>query len=808
MITVFYHLGQIGVEWKDIFLSDMQRLSEIIDRVDTLNIHINLASYDPLPEFSHFIPPEKIGHIYGNQDPYTENETLAATVFNAQKDIGGVTFYCHSKGVTNSSTKDWSNFLWDKCLEIDTCLDYLKNYSTCGPIFTRFTCFSTDEHVTNSEFCYFPHYAGNFFWAKNDYLAGLNITFFDNWDMRIWTNQKEDLPEEEEGKGFYKRLIGEQFLFNSFYPQKSQNLSYKCLGRPQAVDLYHNSLWNTWTSRPKIGLIAMFRNEASVIKRMLDSTLGHISYYVLQDNGSTDGTDVIAETFLKENNLKGFVYKIDEWRGYGWNRDHVLQKFKSSNHLCDWITKMDCDETLVVEDDFDWEILRDLSVPAWDIPCLNGTMVYWRTWLWNSHLNWRFHDDVAHETTYLASLAPEEPDYEANYDTVKLPYSFRHEPFFDGESYSNTKKYAIDALNLEKKMLEEDSFLSNHYHFWYIAKSYYDNAVTTTGIPEFLRIEYTRRAIQLWKNYLEVGREQGWNWIELNMWAAIFIGNMYTWLEEYDEAEKYYLLGKSFVPDRTEAVVALIDMYISLGDRRAAVTCFNENIQYFENFPDDRYEVFLDKQFYMCEGGGQVPRKYQQTLLDTEEALPLNNASTNLIIIDNFYKYPDKVRQKALGLEYVENLENYKGLRSSQTFIPKGLKTKFEKILNVRLDRDLEEQSPSGCFQITTEKDPQVFHCDNQKWGAVVFLTPNAPTSSGTRLHSSVFTTATTNASPEISKAFSQGFFNESLFPTIAECHNVYNRCVIFNGHHIHSAGPYFGNSKETGRLVQLFFFE
>ena len=112
-------------------------------------------------------------------------------------------------------------------------------------------------------------------------------------------------------------------------------------------------------------MVAMFKNEATVLRRMLDSTLGHCDYYVFQDNGSTDGSDQIAQNFLVENNLRGNVYYVAEgWKGFGWNRDHLIQFAQQHEHGCDWILKMDCDEILQVDDDFDWSILNDLSIDS------------------------------------------------------------------------------------------------------------------------------------------------------------------------------------------------------------------------------------------------------------------------------------------------------------------------------------------------------------------------------------------------------------------------------------------------------------
>ena len=49
----------------------------------------------------------------------------------------------------------------------------------------------------------------------------------------------------------------------------------------------------------KIVMVAMFRNESAVMRRMLESCYKYIDYWVIQNNGSTDGTDQIVKDFLK-----------------------------------------------------------------------------------------------------------------------------------------------------------------------------------------------------------------------------------------------------------------------------------------------------------------------------------------------------------------------------------------------------------------------------------------------------------------------------------------------------------------------------
>jgi hypothetical protein len=90
----------------------------------------------------------------------------------------------------------------------------------------------------------------------------------------------------------------------------------------------------------------------------------------------------------------------------------------------------------------------------------------------------------------------------------------------------------------------------------------------------------------------------------------------------------------------------------------------------------------------------------------------------------------------------------------------------------------------------------------------MIYLTPNAPIESGTRLHTHKSSGVYHGSDPDIWKAFTTGYYDSTQYNTSAEAGNVFNRLVIMDAHNIHSAGPYFGDNNENGRLVQLFFFD
>jgi hypothetical protein len=180
----------------------------------------------------------------------------------------------------------------------------------------------------------------------------------------------------------------------------------------------------------------------------------------------------------------------------------------------------------------------------------------------------------------------------------------------------------------------------------------------------------------------------------------------------------------------------------------------------------------------------------------------------NIIVIDDFYINVDEVRQFALTVEYQPNLKFYKGLRSVKNYQQDGIKEVFESLIGENITSFPNEGSNNGCFQITIAEDPQVYHHDTQKWAAMIYLTPNAPLDSGTRTHQSKINGAKHMSDANILDAFTGGHYDSTKFNTVDTISNVYNRLVIMDAQNIHSAGNYFGNSKETGRLIQLFFFD
>jgi tetratricopeptide (TPR) repeat protein len=182
-------------------------------------------------------------------------------------------------------------------------------------------------------------------------------------------------------------------------------------------------------------------------------------------------------------------------------------------------------------------------------------------------------------------------------------------------------------------------------------------------------------------------------------------------------------------------------------------------------------------------------------------------------IVDNFYENPDEVRQFALQQEYVEGGfgRGFIGRRTEKQFLFPGLKEKFEEIIGMKIT-EWESHGMNGRFQNAHAGEPLVWHCDSQKWGGMLYLTPNAPYQCGTTLYAHKQTRARTYYDNGWDAAWKDipgdPHLDGTSFEPVDVLGNVYNRLVIFDASCIHSASEYFGTVMENSRLWQMFFFD
>ena len=211
----------------------------------------------------------------------------------------------------------------------------------------------------------------------------------------------------------------------------------------------------------------------------------------------------------------------------------------------------------------------------------------------------------------------------------------------------------------------------------------------------------------------------------------------------------------------------------------------------------------------------ETQNKYKKLFDDIQSRPP----SCGLIVIDNFYNNAYDTRKYILTQDFMVR-GNYPGQRTI-SYANQYLKDIIQEYIMPFGGKITEFPMPkedgsdasgiyNGSFQYTTSRDRSWVHIDGfNNWAGVLYMTPNAPLSSGTAFYK--FNDGTTcKRDMEIldnksdTDKFSQDMTKWQLVDKVG---NVFNRLILFNSNRFHMSMDYFGDSKENGRLFQVFFF-
>ena len=187
-----------------------------------------------------------------------------------------------------------------------------------------------------------------------------------------------------------------------------------------------------------------------------------------------------------------------------------------------------------------------------------------------------------------------------------------------------------------------------------------------------------------------------------------------------------------------------------------------------------------------------------------------SNFKKRAFIVDNFYSDPMAVRKFAQEQSYIEGGlgKGFIGKRTHNQFLFPGIKETFESIMGKTITK-WEEHGMNGRFQLNIAGEPIVYHCDDQNYAAMIYLTPDAPSSCGTSTFRHKSTKIYHKEDPHIRSAFNyKTFLDATPYEKVDQFGNMFNRLVIFDAGAIHGANEYFGADMEDGRLWHMFFFD
>jgi predicted O-methyltransferase YrrM len=198
--------------------------------------------------------------------------------------------------------------------------------------------------------------------------------------------------------------------------------------------------------------------------------------------------------------------------------------------------------------------------------------------------------------------------------------------------------------------------------------------------------------------------------------------------------------------------------------------------------------------------------------------IQVRGPSCGLIVIDNFYKNPYETRKYILTQEFSVR-GNYPGQRTV-SYATQHLKEIIQgyvmpfggKITEFPIPDESKSKSTiyNGSFQYTTSRDRSWVHTDGyNNWGGVLYMTPNAPLSSGTAFYQFNDGAVCQQDQDILQNKKETDTYSQDMtkWKLVDQVGNVFNRLILFNSKRFHMSMDYFGDSKENGRLFQVFFF-
>ena len=216
-----------------------------------------------------------------------------------------------------------------------------------------------------------------------------------------------------------------------------------------------------------ITLCMIVKNETKMLKECLDSVYKYIDYWVINDNGSTDGTQQFVKDYFAEKGIPGELNEV-EWKGFGETRTEAL---RACDGKTKWILMIDADD--FINGELPIEQLND-EMDGYSVFIRRGDFQWWRNQIFKADAGWKY-TGILHE---YAECPQKQADsslrtgrLEGGYylDARTLGARNMNE---DGSPLDGKIKYSRDAEVLEAEIKKEPD--NQRYHF-YLAQSYFDS---------------------------------------------------------------------------------------------------------------------------------------------------------------------------------------------------------------------------------------------------------------------------------------------------------------------------------------------
>jgi glycosyltransferase involved in cell wall biosynthesis len=301
----------------------------------------------------------------------------------------------------------------------------------------------------------------------------------------------------------------------------------------------------------KLALNFICKDESPVIEKMLESAKSIVDLIVVNDTGSTDGTQQIIKNFGEKHGIPTYVFErpFDDFEK---SRNHAMQKLRDVVNELGWNPDQvhgfwfDCDETLVIDSKFSKnQFTKDLYM----INTYIGAMKYTRNTFFRVSLPFRWYGPV-HEFIVC----------DQQNITSGLAENIIVDVKMTGSSWQGdiSQKYLDHAHKLEAYIAKDRK---DPRWIFYTAQSYHDSASMKDNNEE--NVERLRRSMKYYKE--RVKRNDGY--AEENYYSQYRVGTIMRILEEpWNLTHMELLKAYSMDPLRGESIKVIIDYYLQISD--------------------------------------------------------------------------------------------------------------------------------------------------------------------------------------------------------------------------------------------------
>lgn len=337
----------------------------------------------------------------------------------------------------------------------------------------------------------------------------------------------------------------------------------------------------------KLALNFICKNESHVIERMLNSAKSITDLIVVNDTGSTDGTQELIRKFGEQNNIPTYVFErpFDDFEK---SRNHAMEKLREVVAELKWDADkvhgywFDCDEQLQIDPSFN---KNQFTADLYMINTYIGQMKYTRNTFFkvSKALHWygpihEFIMPVDQNSQITSGLA----------EGISVNVSM------DGASWQGkiSEKYLSHAHTLEKYINENRQ---DPRWIFYTAQSYHDAASIPDNKDE--NDERSRRALKYYKERTE--RTDGY--VEEIYYSHFRMGTVmrnleYPWNINLQQCLKAYAVD----PARGESIKTIIDYYLQVSEWNLAYLYSKFAYENFHNKnPYPHRLLFVDEALYI-----------------------------------------------------------------------------------------------------------------------------------------------------------------------------------------------------------------